>query len=270
MIKTESGRFSFCFHHPSGCCTLVVVEERPPHMIVNHFGCTAIRNKALYTWTIYLLNLASWSSSSTADPAVLSSTTEFSEASLWIWLHIWAISDLLERGAGTGGTLVCFFSTLRNEWMKGRGEVYWYESVSFPFRTAFQVLFDFMQTSILFSKLLNYNLHISVCIWFSYIFSHISTVCLTQPGEGCHLGSSLHLVRSTLNFWLTVARLWRCPGRGLICMLESSLFHFIILQLAQRTWQPLAADIRLMLWLWICSGRLLLWQSSSVKKDHQC
>ncbi len=34
--------------HPSGCCILVVVEERPPHMIVKRFGCTTIHNKALY------------------------------------------------------------------------------------------------------------------------------------------------------------------------------------------------------------------------------
>ncbi len=41
-------------HHPSGCCTLVVVEERPPHMIVKHFGCTAIHNKkALYKCFIH-------------------------------------------------------------------------------------------------------------------------------------------------------------------------------------------------------------------------
>ncbi len=29
----------------SGCCTLVVVEERPPHMIVKRFGCTTIHKK---------------------------------------------------------------------------------------------------------------------------------------------------------------------------------------------------------------------------------
>ncbi len=32
-------------HHPSGCCTLVVVEERPPHMTVKRFGCTTIHKK---------------------------------------------------------------------------------------------------------------------------------------------------------------------------------------------------------------------------------
>ncbi len=32
-------------HHPSGCCTLVVVKEGPPHMIVKHFGCTSIHIK---------------------------------------------------------------------------------------------------------------------------------------------------------------------------------------------------------------------------------
>ncbi len=32
-------------HHPSGCCTLVMVEERPPHMIVKRFGCTTIHKK---------------------------------------------------------------------------------------------------------------------------------------------------------------------------------------------------------------------------------
>ncbi len=32
-------------HHPSGCCTLVVVEERPPHIIVKRFGCTTIHKK---------------------------------------------------------------------------------------------------------------------------------------------------------------------------------------------------------------------------------
>ncbi len=32
-------------HHPSGCCTLVVVEERPPHMIVKRIGCTTIHKK---------------------------------------------------------------------------------------------------------------------------------------------------------------------------------------------------------------------------------
>ncbi len=35
-------------HHPSRCCTLVVVEKRPPHMIVKRFGCTAIHNKKRY------------------------------------------------------------------------------------------------------------------------------------------------------------------------------------------------------------------------------
>ncbi len=30
-----------------------VVEERPPHMIVKHFGCTAIHNKALYKCIIH-------------------------------------------------------------------------------------------------------------------------------------------------------------------------------------------------------------------------
>ncbi len=40
-------------HHPSGCYTLVVVEERPPLMIVNRFGCTAIHNKALYKCIIH-------------------------------------------------------------------------------------------------------------------------------------------------------------------------------------------------------------------------
>ncbi len=40
-------------HHPSGCCTLVVVEERPPHMIVKRFGCTTIHNKALYKCFIH-------------------------------------------------------------------------------------------------------------------------------------------------------------------------------------------------------------------------
>ncbi len=39
--------------HPSGCCTLVVVEERPPHMIVKRFGCTTIHNKALYKCFIH-------------------------------------------------------------------------------------------------------------------------------------------------------------------------------------------------------------------------
>ncbi len=39
--------------HPSGCCTLVVVEERPPHMIVKRFGCTTIHNKALYKCLIH-------------------------------------------------------------------------------------------------------------------------------------------------------------------------------------------------------------------------
>jgi len=38
---------------PSGCCTLVVVEERPPHMIVKRFGCTTIHNKALYKCIIH-------------------------------------------------------------------------------------------------------------------------------------------------------------------------------------------------------------------------
>ncbi len=38
---------------PSGCCTLVVVEERHPHIIVKRFGCTAIHNKALYKCIIH-------------------------------------------------------------------------------------------------------------------------------------------------------------------------------------------------------------------------
>ncbi len=36
-------------HHPSGYCTLVVFDERPPpppHMIEKRFGCTAIHNKS--------------------------------------------------------------------------------------------------------------------------------------------------------------------------------------------------------------------------------
>ncbi len=32
-------------HHPSGCCTLVVVEERPPTWLQNRFGCTTIHKK---------------------------------------------------------------------------------------------------------------------------------------------------------------------------------------------------------------------------------
>ncbi len=41
-------------HHPRGCCTLVVVEERPPpHMIVKRFGCIAIHNNALYNCFIH-------------------------------------------------------------------------------------------------------------------------------------------------------------------------------------------------------------------------
>ncbi len=40
-------------HNPSRCCTLVVVEERPPHVIVKHFGWTAIHNKALYKCLIH-------------------------------------------------------------------------------------------------------------------------------------------------------------------------------------------------------------------------
>ncbi len=32
---------------------MVVVEERPPHMILKWFGCTAIHNKALYKYYIY-------------------------------------------------------------------------------------------------------------------------------------------------------------------------------------------------------------------------
>ena len=35
-------------HHPSGCCTLVVVEERSPDMIVKRFGCTVVHMKAPY------------------------------------------------------------------------------------------------------------------------------------------------------------------------------------------------------------------------------
>ncbi len=35
------------------CCTLVVVEERPPHMIAKRFGCTTIHNKALYKCFIH-------------------------------------------------------------------------------------------------------------------------------------------------------------------------------------------------------------------------
>ncbi len=38
----------FCRQHQ-----LVVVEERPPHMIVKRFGCTAIHNKALYKCIIH-------------------------------------------------------------------------------------------------------------------------------------------------------------------------------------------------------------------------
>ncbi len=41
-------------YHPSRCCTLVVVEERPPpQMIVKRFGCTTIHNKALYKSIIH-------------------------------------------------------------------------------------------------------------------------------------------------------------------------------------------------------------------------
>ncbi len=43
-------------HHPSGCFTLVVVEERSSHMIVKRFGCTAIHNKALYKCFIHSFN----------------------------------------------------------------------------------------------------------------------------------------------------------------------------------------------------------------------
>ncbi len=35
-------------HHPGGCCTLVVVEERPPTWFIKRFGCTTIHYKALY------------------------------------------------------------------------------------------------------------------------------------------------------------------------------------------------------------------------------
>ncbi len=36
-----------------GCCTLVVVEERPPSCTVKHFGCTALHNKVLYKCLIH-------------------------------------------------------------------------------------------------------------------------------------------------------------------------------------------------------------------------
>ncbi len=35
-----------------------VVEERPPHMIVKHFGCTAIHNKALYKCIIHSFTIS--------------------------------------------------------------------------------------------------------------------------------------------------------------------------------------------------------------------
>lgn len=35
-------------HLPGGCCTLVVVEEKPLYMFVKRFGCTAVHSKALY------------------------------------------------------------------------------------------------------------------------------------------------------------------------------------------------------------------------------
>ncbi len=45
-------------HHPSEFCTLLGVEERPlpPHMIVKHFGCTAMHNKALYKCIIHSIH----------------------------------------------------------------------------------------------------------------------------------------------------------------------------------------------------------------------
>ncbi len=54
----------------SKCCTLVVVEKRPPHMIVKRFGCTTIHKKALYKCIIH-----SFINSS------VSSTTRM----LWTW-----------------------------------------------------------------------------------------------------------------------------------------------------------------------------------------
>ncbi|RXN24006.1 E3 ubiquitin- ligase TRIM39-like protein [Labeo rohita] len=47
--------------------------------------------------------------------------------------------------------------------------------------------------SVLFSKLLNHHLRISVYIRFSDIFSPIVTTYFTPAGKGCHLGNSLYL-----------------------------------------------------------------------------
>ncbi len=50
-------------YHKSGCCTLVVVEERPPpHIIVKCFGCTTRHNKALYKCIIHSFH-CEWNSS---------------------------------------------------------------------------------------------------------------------------------------------------------------------------------------------------------------
>lgn len=39
-------------HYPSGCCTLVVIEEKLPDMIVKSFSYTAIHLKAAYKYLI--------------------------------------------------------------------------------------------------------------------------------------------------------------------------------------------------------------------------
>ncbi len=44
-------------HHPSGCYTLVVVEEQSSDMIVMCFGCTVVHMKALYKCLMHSFNV---------------------------------------------------------------------------------------------------------------------------------------------------------------------------------------------------------------------
>ncbi len=53
LAENEHGRASNSLNITVECKSLEKTGRDPPHMIVKHFGCTAIHNKALYTSIIH-------------------------------------------------------------------------------------------------------------------------------------------------------------------------------------------------------------------------
>ncbi len=85
-------------HHPSGCCTLVVVEERhpdpSPHMVAKRFGCTTIHNKVLYKCIIVKVHIFKYTQKALVAQKMYSSkcnkvnVTRYFPPLLWVGAQI--------------------------------------------------------------------------------------------------------------------------------------------------------------------------------------